>query len=79
MDIMQVQQFNKKIVRTVDLWLYNIIPCFITEFAVDTATSYAIAEKDFLKRPKGRYIRSLYNSINILLYNNVVMAMESDS
>jgi hypothetical protein len=35
--------------------------------------SYNVVEKDFLKAPRGRYIRSLYTSIKILLYNNGVM------
>jgi hypothetical protein len=62
--------------RAVDFWLDSIVAGFITEFAVDTKKSYNVAEKEFLKGPKGRYIRSLYTSINILLYNNGVMTME---
>jgi hypothetical protein len=41
--------------------------------------SYSVAERDFLKGPRGRYIRSLYTSIKMLLYNNGVMTMESDN
>jgi hypothetical protein len=53
---------------------------FITEFAVDTTKSYTIAaEKEFLKGPRGRYIRSLYMSIKILLHDKGVMTMESDN
>ena len=50
---------------------------FITEFAVDTAKSYIAREKDFLKGPIGSYIISFYTSIKILLYDNIVITMES--
>jgi hypothetical protein len=69
---------NKKFTRAIDFWLDGIVASFITEFAVDTVKSYSAAEKEFLRRPRGRYILSLYTSIKILLYNKVVMAMESD-
>jgi hypothetical protein len=65
--------------RAVDFWLDSIVAGFITEFVVDTMKSYNAVEQEFLKGPRGRYIRSLYTSINILLYNNDVMTMESDS
>jgi hypothetical protein len=58
-------------------WLDSIASGFITEFEVDTATSYTVVENDFLKGPIGSYIRSLYTSIKILLCNNGVMTMES--
>jgi hypothetical protein len=63
----------------VDFWLDNIIAGFITEFAVDTAKSYTVAEKEFLKGPRGRYIRSLYTSIKILMHDKGMMTMESDN
>jgi hypothetical protein len=70
---------NKKFTRAVDFWLDSIVAGFITEFAVDTSKSYRAAEKEFLRGPRGRYIRSLYTSIKILLYNKGVMTMESDN
>jgi hypothetical protein len=75
-EIMQLQQVNNKFTRTVDFWLDSIVAGFITEFAIDTAKSYNATDHDFLKGPRGRYIRSFYTSINILLYNNGVMTME---
>ena len=79
MDIVQLQQVNKKFMCAVDFFLDSIVAVFITEFAVDTAKSYSTTDKDLLKGPRGRYIRSLYTSIKMLLYNNGVMTMESDS
>jgi hypothetical protein len=78
-EIVQLQQVNNKFTCAVDFWLDSIVAWFITEFAVDTAKSYNPEEKDFLKGPRGRYIRSLYTSINILLYKNSVMTMESSN
>jgi hypothetical protein len=63
----------------VDFWLDNIIAGFITEFAVDTLKSYIVAKKDFLKGPSGRYIRSFYMSIKILLHDTGVMTMDSNN
>ena len=77
--IAQLQQGNNKFTRAVDFWLNSIVAGFITEFAVDTAKSDSAAEQEFLRGPRGRYIRSLYTSIKIFLYNKGVMTMESDS
>jgi hypothetical protein len=77
--ITQLQQVNKKFTRTVDFWLDNIVAGFITKFAVDTMKSYNAVEKVFLHGPRGRYIRSLYTSIKILLYKKGVMKMELDN
>jgi hypothetical protein len=78
-EITQLQQVDNKFTRAVDFWLDNIVAGFITEFAVDTVKSYSATEKEFLKGPRGRYIRSLYTSIKILLYNKGVMTMASDN
>jgi hypothetical protein len=79
MEITQLQQVNNKFTHTVDFWLDNIVAGFITEFVVDTTKYYTAAEKDFLKGPRGRHVKSLYTSIKILLYNNGVMTMESNN
>jgi hypothetical protein len=79
MEIVQLQQVNNKFTRTIYFWLDSIVAGFITEFELDTMKSYTTAKKDFLKGPRGRYMRSLYTSINILLYDKGVMTMESDS
>jgi hypothetical protein len=63
----------------VDFWLDNIIVGFVTEFAVDTAKSYIVVEKEFLKGSRGIYITSLYTSIKILMHDKGMMTMESDN
>jgi len=79
MDIVQLQEVNNKFTQVVDFWLDSIVVGFITEFAVDIKKYYNASEHDFLKGTRGRYIRSLYTSIRILLYNNNVMTMESNN
>jgi len=61
----QLERVNNKFTRAIDLWLDNIIVGFINEFVVDTMKSYIVAEKYFLNGSRGRYIMSLYMSINI--------------
>jgi hypothetical protein len=78
-NIARIQKVNNKFTHIVDFWLDNIVAGFITKFAVDTAKSYTVAKKDFLKGLRGRYIRSLYMSIKILLHDKGVMTMESDN
>jgi hypothetical protein len=76
--IARLQQVNKKFTRAIEFWLNSIVAAFIKEFAVDTVKSYRTKEKEFLHGPRGRYIRSLYTSIKIFLYNKGVMTMEFD-
>jgi hypothetical protein len=78
-NIVRLERVNNKFTCIVDFWLDNITAGFITEFAVDTTKSYTAVEKYFLKGPRGRYIRSLYTSIKILLHDKGVMTMESDN
>jgi hypothetical protein len=70
---------NNKFTRALYFWLDSIVAGFIIEFAIDTTKLYNATEQEFLRGPRGRYIRSLYTSIKILLYNKGVMTMESDS
>jgi hypothetical protein len=78
-EITQLQQVDNKFTHIVYFWLDNIVAGFITEFAVDTVKSYNAVEQEFLKGPRGRYIRSLYTSIKMLLYNKGVITMASDN
>jgi hypothetical protein len=77
--IARLKRVNNKFTCAVDFWLDNIVVGYITEFAVDTSKSYSVAEKEFLKGPRGRYIRSLYTSIKRLLHDKGVLTMESDN
>jgi hypothetical protein len=76
-NITRLERVNNKFTRIVDFRLDNITVRFNTEFSVDTTKSYTVAKKDFLRGPRGRYIRSLYMSIKILLHDKGIMTMES--
>jgi hypothetical protein len=78
-NITHLQKFNNKFMCAVNFWLDNIIAGFITEFSVNTAKSYTIAENNFLKGPRGRYIISLHTSIKILFHDKGVMTMDPDN
>jgi hypothetical protein len=65
--------------HALDFWLDNIVAGFIIEFTVDTTKSYNATEKELLKGHRGGYIRLLYTSIKILLYNKGVMEMALDN
>jgi hypothetical protein len=75
----QLQQVENKFMCAVDFWLDNIVAGFIIQFAVDIMKMYNVIEQELLKGPRGRYIKSLYTCIKILLHNKGVMTMESDS
>jgi hypothetical protein len=76
-NITWLKRVNNKFTCTMDFWLDNTIAGFITKFVDNTTKSYTIAEKEFLKGPRGRYIRSLYTLIKILFHDKGVMTMES--
>jgi hypothetical protein len=79
MEIAQLQQIDNKFTCAIDFYLESIVLGFITKFVVDTAKSYNAIEKDLLKGPRGRYIRSMDTSIKILLYDKGLMTMELDN
>jgi hypothetical protein len=76
---MQLQTIDNKFTCAVDFRLDNIVVGFITKFAVDTTKSYSVEKKELLKRPRGRYIISLYTSIKILLYKKGIMTIALDN
>jgi hypothetical protein len=78
-NIARLEIVNNKFMCVIDFWLDIITPGFITNFVVDTMSSYTATERDFLKGPRGRYIMSLYTSIKILLHDKGMMTMESDN
>jgi hypothetical protein len=78
-NIARLERVNNKFTRTMDFWLDIIIVGFITEFAIDIVKSYTVADQEFMKGLRGRYIQSLYTPINILLHDKGMMTMDSDN
>jgi hypothetical protein len=64
---------------TVDFWLDSILGGYITEFVVDCTQSYSVAERDFFKGPRGRFLKSLGTWIKMLLREKQVLIMEYDN
>lgn len=55
----------------------SIIRGFLTEFAIDTVKSYSAAERELFDGPRGRYLKSLYLWMKMLLCENGVLRLES--
>jgi hypothetical protein len=77
-NIARLERVNNKFMHAVEFWLDKTIVGFIIEFPVDTPKSYTVAEYDLWKGPIGRYIKSLYMSIKILLHDKGMMTMKLD-
>ena len=58
---------ENNITRVVDHQNNRILEGFITEFLIDTCTSYSEEECRYFKGPRGKYVKSLKTSIKILL------------
>ena len=53
--------------RAVDFWVDGILEGYITEFVVDTITSYSEADQNCFQGPRSRYLLSLNMWIKILV------------
>jgi hypothetical protein len=76
--VRQLNYVSNPTTRAVDFWLDSILGGYITEFAVDCTQSYSVAERDFFKGPRGRFMKSLGMWIKMLLCDKCVMTMQSD-
>jgi hypothetical protein len=76
--VRQLNYVSNNTSHAVDFWLDSILGGYITEFAVDCTQSYSVAERDFFKGPRGRFMKSLGTWIKMLLCDKCMMTMESD-
>jgi hypothetical protein len=76
--IQQVNTISNSISHAVDLWLDNNLGGYATKFTIDENQYYSTLERDFFKGSRGRYLKSLYTSIKMLLCDKDVMKLESD-
>jgi hypothetical protein len=74
-NIVRLERVNNKFTCVVYFWLGSIVAWFIIDFIVDIVKYYTTTEKEFMKGPRGMYIRSLYTSIKILLHDKGVITM----
>ena len=73
-----MENLDNSLMRAVDFWLASVLGGFVTEFAVDQTKSFSEAERYFLKRYRGKYLRSLNLSIKMLLHEKGTMDLVSD-
>ena len=59
-------------------WVDRILQRYITEFVVDTITSYSKVERNFFQGPRSRYLLSLKTWIKMLICEKGIMQMEQD-
>ena len=68
--IQRLKNVSNPMSRDVDFWVDSILEQYITEFVVDTITSYSEAERNFFQGPHGRYLSSLKTWIKCLYVKN---------
>ena len=73
-----MQHVNNEVSRAVDFWTTRTLEAFVTEFAIDTSTSFSKAERQFFKGPRGKFLNSLSLRIKILLAEKGILWFESD-
>ena len=73
-----VQHVNNEVSHAVDFWTTRTLEAFVTEFAIDTSTSFSEAERQLFKGPRGKFVNSLSLKIKILLVEKGILLFESD-
>ena len=73
-----MQNVNNEVFHAVDFWTMRTLETFVTEFAIDTSTSFSKAERQFFKGPRGKFLNSLSLKIKILLVEKGILLFESD-
>ena len=58
-----------------DFWVDSILEGYITEFVIDTITSYSEAEQKKFRGPRSRYLSSLKMWIKMILYEKGILQM----
>ena len=73
-----LKRVNNEISRAIDFWTTRTLEAFVTEFAIDTHTSFSEAEQQFFKGPRGKYLNSFNLKIKMLLAEKGILLIESD-
>ena len=74
-----LKMVNNEISRAVDFWTTQTLEAFVTEFAIDTSTSFSEAERHFFKGLRGNFLNSFSLRIKMLLAEKGILLIESDS
>jgi len=76
--IQQVKEVRNKTSCTFDYWLDSVLGGYVTKFSIDFTQSYSAIERELFKGPCGRYLKSMYTWINMLLCKQGMMTIESN-
>jgi hypothetical protein len=76
--IQLLKSVNNEISRAVDFWTTRTLEAYVTEFAIDTQTSFSEAERRFFKGPRGKYLNSLSLRLKMLLAEKGILLLQSD-
>ena len=76
--IQQLKSNSNPVSRVVNFWVDSILEGYITQFVVNTITSYSEEERKLFQGPRGRYLKSLSILINMLACEKGMMRIESD-
>ena len=75
--VCEVTSVSNHISRVVDFWVDSILQGYITEFVVDTITSYSEVERIFSQGPRRRYLLCISTWIKMLAYENGILQLSS--
>ena len=73
-----LKRVNNVISKAVDFWTTQTLEAFVTEFSINTSTSFNEAERQFFQGPRGKYLNSFSLQIKILLAEKGILLIESD-
>ena len=75
--VREITSVSNTISRAVEFWVDSILQGYITEFAVETITSYSEAEGNVFQGPRRRYLLSINTLIKMLIYEKGILQLSS--
>ena len=73
----EVTSVSNPISRAIDFLVNIIFQGYITDFSIETITSYSEAERIFFQGPHGRYLLSINTWIKMLVYEKGILQLSS--
>ena len=75
--VQEVTSVSNSLSRAIDFWVDSILQGYITEFVVDTITSFSEAERNFFQGLRRRYVLSISTWIKMLVYEKGILHLSS--
>ena len=73
----EITSVSNTISKDFDFWVDSIFQGYITEFSVETITSYSEAKIIFFQGPRRRYLLSISTWIKMLVYEKGILELSS--